>query len=379
MVWISAVAGMALLVALAGIGAPLAYAQENASEATPSFPPDEFFRAKVIRILEKGDSDAIQMSAIVQQVRLRIESGKEKGLEVTAQNALLSNKSEGLLLKGGERVVGVKSYDVDGIAYAVTDHFRLFSLFGIFVFFFMLVALCGKVRGVMSLGGLLVSILVIALFIVPQILAGRDPLLISLLGSLAILCISLYVAHGFKRQTTIALASTVVTLVCSAFLAAFFVRFGHFFGSGSEEALYLQLGGVQDINLRGLLLGGIIIGMLGVLDDITTVQTATIQELKNANAGLSLRELFSRGMSIGREHIASLVNTLALAYTGASLPILLLFSMQTNSPLWMVVNSEMISEEIIRTLVGSVALILAVPISTAFAAYYFFQQKQNHS
>lgn len=378
MVWISAVAGMTMLLALAGIGAPLAYAQENASEATFSFLPDEFFRAKVIRILEKGDPDAIQMSAIVQQVRLRIESGKEKGLEVTAQNALLSNKSEGLLLKRGERVVGVKSYDVDGVAYAVTDHFRLFSLFGIFVFFFVLVALCGKVRGVMSLGGLLVSILVITLFIVPQILAGRDPLLISLLGSLAILCVSLYVAHGFKRQTTIALASTVVTLVCSAFLAAFFVQFGHFFGSGSEEALYLQLGGVQDINLRGLLLGGTIIGMLGVLDDITTVQTATIQELKNANTGLSLRELYTRGMSIGREHIASLVNTLALAYTGASLPILLLFSMQTNSPLWMVMNSEVISEEIIRTLIGSVALILAVPISTAFAAYYFSKQ-QNHS
>lgn len=355
-----------------GAGVLFAHAEEiQANTAMPSFPPDEFFRAKVLRVLEEGDSQAEKMSEIVEQVRIRIISGKEKGLEVTAQNSLLSNKSQGALLKEGESIVGVKTYNIDGVSYAVTDHLRLFPLFVIFVFFFALVALFGKTRGVMSLAGLLVSIFIIAAFIVPQILAGRDPLMVSVAGSFIILCISLYVAHGFKKQTTIALASTFSTLVCSAILAVIFVKAGHFFGSGSEEALYLQLGTMQDINLRGLLLGGIIIGTLGVLDDITTVQTATIKELKIANPALSFRGLYRRGIVIGREHIASLVNTIALAYTGASLPILLLFSLQTSSPLWMVVNSEVISEEIIRTLVGSVSLILAVPISTMFAAYYF--------
>ncbi|MEK7122315.1 MAG: YibE/F family protein, partial [Patescibacteria group bacterium] len=320
-VWIPAFTVMTIALSGLFFSAPLR-AQEDGLGAPIQFPSDEYFRAEVIRALEKGDEQAETMSVIVQQVRLRIVSGREKGLEVTAQNALLSNKSEGLLLKEGDAVVGVKSYNIDGVAYAVTDRFRLFSLVGIFIFFFALVAFFGRMRGVLSLGGLLVSIVIIAAFIVPQILAGRDPLAVSIVGSFAILGISLYLAHGFSKQTSVALASTAVTLVCAAVVAVVFVKLGQFFGSGSEEALYLQFGNAQDINLRGLLLGGIIIGTLGVLDDITTVQTATIKELKEANSAYSFAELFRRGMSVGREHIASLVNTLALAYTGASLPIL---------------------------------------------------------
>ncbi len=346
------------------------HAQEQESVQMAQFAPDEYFHAKVTRILTKDDPQAERMSQIVQQVRLRIVSGKEKGLEVTAQNAVLSNKSEGFTLKVGDHIVGMKSYTPDGVTYSITDHFRLFGLFGIFLFFFILISIFGRLRGVMSLGGLIVSIAIIAGFIVPQILQGRDPLLISLLGSFAILCISLYLAHGFHKQTTVALVSTFITLGISAFLAVFFVHIARFFGTGTEEALFLQLG-KEAINLRGLLLGGIIIGTLGVLDDITTVQTATIKELKIANKNFSFRELYQRGNTIGREHIASLVNTLALAYTGASLPLLLLFSLQSDQPFWMILNNEALSEEIVRTLVGSVAIILAVPISTFFAAYYY--------
>jgi uncharacterized membrane protein len=124
---------------------------------------------------------------------------------------------------------------------------------------------------------------------------------------------------------------------------------------------------LQAVNLRGLLLGGIVIGALGVLDDITTTQTAAINEIKRANPRMTRAQLYRSGLSIGREHIASLVNTLALAYAGASLPLLLLFWSDANAPWWVILNSESLVEEIVRTLVGSMTLTLAVPISTWFA------------
>ncbi len=148
------------------------------------------------------------------------------------------------------------------------------------------------------------------------------------------------------------------------------VSFTHLFGMGSEESLFI-LGDLPGISLKGLLLGGIMLGLLGVLDDITTAQSAVVDELKQANQSLSFSELYRRGLSVGREHIASLINTLFLAYAGASLPLFLLFSLNQGQELWMIFNNEMIAEEIVRTLVGSTGLILAVPITTALAAYVF--------
>jgi uncharacterized membrane protein len=144
----------------------------------------------------------------------------------------------------------------------------------------------------------------------------------------------------------------------------------HLTGGGTEEAFYLQIGVLSTLNLRGLLLGGIIIGALGVLDDITTAQTAAVDEISKANPSLRFEELVKRGHSIGREHITSLVNTLALAYVGASLPLLLIFSAAHSEPLWVLLNREYIIEELVRTLIGSITLILGVPISTLLAALF---------
>ena len=143
--------------------------------------------------------------------------------------------------------------------------------------------------------------------------------------------------------------------------------------------MFIQTGELSAVNLRGLLLGGIIIGALGVLDDITTAQTAAIDEISKANPRLGFRELYRSGTSIGREHIASLINTLALAYAGASLPILLLFSINEEMPMWTILNSEFMAEEIVRTLVGSSALLLAVPISTYLAARAFAHGKHTRA
>jgi uncharacterized membrane protein len=217
---------------------------------------------------------------------------------------------------------------------------------------------------------------VLAFYIVPQLLAGGNPLAVILIGALCMATFSLYLAHGFTRRTTVAVVSTLITICIALLLSVVFVAATKLLGMGSEEALYLQSAPGTSINLKGLLLGGIIVGALGVLDDITTAQAAAVDEIAKANPILSTQELFRRGLSVGGEHITSLVNTLVLAYAGTSFPALLLFTLYER-PLWVVMNTEVITEEIVRTLVGSIALMCAVPITTLLAAYFLRGSHRN--
>jgi uncharacterized membrane protein len=328
-----------------------------------AFPPDEFSRAKVVEI-----------SADQENLKLKILSGPEADRELILENNRLFFNDGLENIKIGETVVLVKNQVLDEVNYYIADKYRLPAIATILVLFFILAVAFGGMKGFTSILGLLFSIFILAAFVVPRILAGDNPLLISLAGSLMIVFISLYLAHGFNKRTSIALVSTLLTLGIAALLAIFFVSFAKLFGVGSEEAFYLQIFSTQELNLRGLLLGAIIIGALGVLDDVTTSQTAAVEEIKNADPSLSFSELYRRGLNVGREHITALVNTLALAYAGASLPLFLLFSLNNTRPLWAIINDEVIAEEIIRTLVGSTALLFAVPIATFFAAYFYSRE-----
>lgn len=238
-------------------------------------------------------------------------------------------------------------------------------LFGLFVGVTLLVS---GVKGARSLLGLAISLAVILSFILPQILAGRDPIWVSVVGSAILLSTTLYLVHGWSVKTHAAVLGTLIALVLAALLAHVFLDVTRLTGFGSEEAMFLtQLSGA-DIQIRGLLLGGIIIGTLGVLDDLSISQSAAIQELRRADPGLAWRAFFRRGMNIGRDHIAATVNTLVLAYVGASLPLLLLFLL-SDQPVVHLISRELVAEEIVRTLVGSLGLITAVPLSTALAAW----------
>jgi uncharacterized membrane protein len=203
---------------------------------------------------------------------------------------------------------------------------------------------------------------------VPAILDGRNPLAVSLIGASAIAYLALYLAHGFTRRTTIALLGTLGGLCTTAVLAGAFQGLIHLTGFASEEARFLQAVGAQ-VNFAGLMLGGVIIGALGAIDDITVTQASAIWELNAANPDLPRARLFRSGMRIGRDHVASTVNTLALAYVGASMPVLLLFVL-TNQSLGTVANGEIVATEIFRTLVGSVGLIASVPITTLLATRF---------
>ncbi|MGH2349651.1 MAG: YibE/F family protein [bacterium] len=342
-------------------GAAPAFGQEI--PAAP--PPDEFFRGLVMAVTAEQEQTIAGASQIEQTVTVRLDGNGGTVVEAAYTDVMGAERAR--VLRPGDRVVVARAQDLGQTAYYVVDRYRLPPIIMMALLFVVMTVAFSRVRGLSSLVGLAITVVVLVQFIVPRILAGDNPLVITVGGALVIAFVSIYLAHGFNRRTTIAVAGTLITLGIAAGLAIAFVSLAALFGAGSEEAFYLQLG-LQVVNLRGLLLGGIILGALGVLDDITTGQAAAVQEISLANPQLGPRELYRRGLSVGTEHITALVNTLFLAYAGASLPLFILFTVNVDQPMWVTVNSEFVAEEIVRTLVGSSALVLAVPITTLLAS-----------
>src|SRR3989338_8090127 len=351
------------------ITASPAYAQDEIK-------PDAFYRARVTKIVEEKQEDTLsiaQAAAFSQRLEIELVTGPNKGqMAEVAYGAFRENQK----LKVGEQVVVIAQNGSDNKDQLyIFDRYRIQSLAIMAGIFFLLTIFLAGRRGATSLVGLAFSIAVLMGFIIPRILSGGNPLGVVLIGSVAIATVSIYIAHGFNRRTSVAVGGTLISICIAIGTSLLFVWMGKLFRFGSEETLYLQTAGIGNINLQGLLLGGIIIGALGVLDDITTAQAAAVAEIADANPALSPAELFRRGLSVGKEHITSLVNTLVLAYAGASFPALLLFVIYER-PWWVVANTEVIAEEIVRTLVGSIALMCAVPITTAIAARVFGKNKR---
>ena len=356
-----------IAIALGTAAAALAAAPEPPDQPPQPSAPDRYLRGRVLQILEEREQDVIAENQFVQIVRVRLRGVPADAAEVRAEFSDVAS-DPARRLKPGDGVVVAAADEEGGTAYYVVDRYRMPALGLAVGLFFALAVLLSRGRGITAILGLGITALVLARFIVPAIVGGGNPLVVSLVGALVIAFASIYLAHGFSLRTSIAVGSTLVTLIIAWVLAIVFVGLANLFGLGSEEAFYLQLAPVEQLNLRGLLLGGIILGALGVLDDITTAQAAAVDELRKANPALTVQELYRRGLSVGTEHITSLVNTLFLAYAGASLPLFILFTIYNETPVWVALNSEFVAEEIVRTLVGSVALILAVPITTVAAA-----------
>lgn len=377
----SLIVGMVLMVSAAFFG----FTQHAHAQQSSVIPGERFAVAQVIDITDEYDEVFAGINRTVQMLRLKVLSGQDTGLEWTLESGIIGDRAD-MRYDVGDKVVVEVITKIDGTqSFIMRERYRLPSLGWLLAAFVGLAFLCGGITALSSIAGLLVSIGVLAFVLVPRIVAGGDPLFWSLFCSVIIACTSLYIAHGFNRRTTVSLIATLVTLALAAIAAILAVHMSSLFGIGTEEAFLLQTGPLEGINFRGLLLGGILIGTLGVLDDITTAQVASIAEIAHHNPRLCFQQLFLSGSRIGREHIASLINTLALAYAGASLPLLLLFQTNDSWPFWVTLNSEFLAEEIVRTLIGSATLLLAVPISTWLAAYYFegrmlgFRAKHMHT
>jgi len=251
-------------------------------------------------------------------------------------------------------------------SYQVVDFQRSGPLIALAVAFALAVLLLGRWRGLAALVALGMSLVVLVLFVLPAILGGASPVWAAVVGACLIMFVVLYLTHGLSARTSTAVLGTLASLALIALLSAVFSAIARLTGLDDTTASLIATLGAP-VDARGLLLAGIVIGALGVLDDVTVTQTSAVWELRAANPALGARALFAAGMRIGRDHVSSAVNTLVLAYAGASLPLLLLFTVAGRGPAD-VLTSQDVATEIVRTLVGSIGLVASVPITTGLAA-----------
>lgn len=312
---------------------------------------------------QEGSAGGAGKKAICERATIEVTSGKDKGRtfeEIVQPNA--SRKySTGQKLKLSYAPKAPKN-----LQYSISDVDRALPMALLAGLFALAVVAVGRLRGVFALVALAVSFGVLTLFILPAILEGSNPLVVAVVGGSAIMLIALYMCHGLTARTSVAVLGTLISLLLIGLLGSLFIGWASLTGN-TDDQTGLVHGLYPDIEIRGLLLAGVIIGSLGVLDDVTVTQTSAVWELREADPAAGWRKLYAAAMRIGRDHIASVVNTLVLAYAGASLPLLLLFSI-ADSGVGAVATSEIVAEEIVRTLVGSIGLVASVPVTTALAA-----------
>lgn len=298
-----------------------------------------------------------------EKATVEVTSGPEKGRTFTE---IVQPDAPRQLHEGQGVVVAYAPDAPRDLQYSVTDVDRKLPLAMLAGIFAVAVVVVGRMKGLMALVALVASFLVLTLFILPAILEGSNPLIVAVVGSSAIMLIALYLCHGLSARTSVAVLGTLISLLLIGLLGSLFVGWASLSGNTDDNTGLIH-GLYPDIDMSGLLLASIIIGSLGVLDDVTVTQTSAVWELHQADPRMGPRALYRAGIRIGRDHIASVVNTLVLAYAGAALPLLLLFSIAQSS-MGTVANSELVAVEIVRTLVGSIGLVASVPLTTVLAA-----------
>ncbi|HWU24536.1 MAG TPA: YibE/F family protein [Candidatus Paceibacterota bacterium] len=354
------------LVALAPLAA---LAQDTAIQDT-----DLFERARVITVTDEGTAPVAgtNVTSTKQRLTATVLSGPDKGKTVTFENDFTQ-------LAVGQTFYARHITNVnDGTdLWSVADPYRLPVLIGLAIVFLVLLFLFGGMQGLRGLMSLIASIFVIFYLLIPSIYAGHSPILVSIGVAALIIILGSYITHGFNRTTTSAMLGMLVTVLITGIATYAVIHLGHFSGFTSETNVYLNFDTDGRISMIGLLFGGIMIGLLGVLYDIAIGQAVAVEELYIAGQ-YSSRQVFNRAMRIGREHIGALVNTLAIAYVGTALPLMLLFKETTDS-IGYLLNGEIFATEIVRILMGSIGLVLAVPITTLLSVYLLQNVRSRQS
>lgn len=343
---------------------------------------ETIFKAKVLEIIEEVEKNTDDGEKFIQQnVRLKGLEGNFKDKEFIFYGIDDIEVIGAKRYYQGDRVlvVATQNFSDNSFSYYIIDYVRSNGLIFIFILFFAFLVIVGRWKGFRSVFSLFLTFLVIIFFIIPQIMAGFSPILISFIGALFILFFIIYLTEGFNLRSHLAVISTFISLLLVIAISYFFIYLTKLSGAFSEDVFILINIGQQSINLRGMLLAGMIIGSLGVLDDVVISQVASVEQIISANSQQNWREVFKKSYKIGISHISSMTNTLFLAYAGASLPLLLLFVSPENpfSSFEQVINNEAISTEIVRALSGSLGIILSVPIATFIATWGFFYKKNK--
>jgi uncharacterized membrane protein len=308
-------------------------------------------------------------------VTLRLDSGRDKGKSTTIRfgdtgsDAKVGLGDKVLVYKNplppGARLAGVKVPP-----YSFSDFQRQQPMFWLLALFAVVVLAAGRFHGLRALAGLAASLATVIFFVVPAITDGRPPLQVAAFGALGVMLATIPLVHGGGAKSLAACLGTAFALLLTLGLADLFTSLAHLSGLTTDEAVYLQ--STTHVSIKGLLLAGMVIGSLGVLGDTTVTQASTVIALRRANPALGWKELVTHATSVGRDHIAATVNTLVLAYTGAALPVLVIFSLGGTS-FGSALNGEVVAAPVVATLVGSIGLIAAVPVTTALAALLALQ------
>jgi uncharacterized membrane protein len=340
----------------------------NLSPYKPSSTHLTYVRAKVLHVY------ADNSSAGNQSVQVQILDGKDRNTTVTVERSYIIGDANSKRLPIGSTVL-LTIDPVNGNQYSYLDRYRIPGAIVLLLALLLLVVIIGRWRGITSAAGLIVSIGILSVFVLPRIVAGQAAFATCIEGSFMIATVSMFIAHGFNKRTTMAFASTIVTLVLVIGIAALAVYVTGITGNpgasvNSEQDTSLIQYAPHHIDLTGLFLGGMVIASLGVLEDVTTGQAAAVDEIHKASPKLSSRQLYTKGLSVGHEHIAALINTLGIVYVGVALPTIVLTALYSgHEPVLVALNDETIMEAVVRTIVPSIGLLLAVPLSTGLAAY----------
>lgn len=345
------------------------YVPLNAQEIVPS--TQTTVKAQVLEIIEQEVKrvPGTDVNGNYQTISVKILEGDEKGKIVTVENDFLSLKKDEVFYL--MHTTGDMDYPD---TYVVVEPYRLPAVFFFVGLFILCVIIFGGIQGIRGLVSLAGSFLLIMYVLLPGIIHGYSALLLSIGVSSLIIILGSYITHGFNKTTTSAVIGMITTIIFTGILAFVAVHTTRLSGYTSEEITYLNLNTRGSIDLIGLLLGGIMIGLLGVLYDVAIGQAIAVEELHHVAPHLPRTTIYKRAIRMGREHIGALVNTLAIAYVGASLPLLLLFYLN-NESLSLTINREIFSTEIIRTMIGSIGLVLAVPITTLIATAILIKNK----
>ncbi len=368
--------GVLLLIAIFAIyGIPYFFETPQIQNRSPTATfGSETVLARVTQIDQEGQIEMNGRNQLYQVMRVEILEGDYKGIPFDIDYGKRSLRSDNFRFVPGDEVYVMVDKTPNGVLQAYyVDYVRSIPLAILLGAFVLSILVMGRWKGFGSLVALAFSMAMIVGYVIPHILSGEDPVKVSLIGSVILLGVTLYLTYGWNLKTHASVLSMMLSLLLTGALSLLFVGLTRLTGYGDENAMYLMQASSIQIDPRGLLLAGMIIGALGVLDDLVTSQSAAVVEIHDANRALDFRTTFQKAMRIGQDHVAATVNTLVLAYTGASLPLLLIFTLGNGSYTYFI-NSEFLAEEIVRTLVGSLGLIAAVPISTFIATALIVHQ-----
>lgn len=331
-------------------------------------------KAEVLEILKQGTVNipGTDVEHSNQTIKVKVVDGEEKGKVVVVENDYLDLEvGEVFYLRHTKDTFGGADY------YAVDEPYRMPRVLFLVGLFVVLVIIFGGIQGVRGIVSLFGSLILILYVLLPGILSGYSPLLVTIGVSSLIIIVGSYITHGFNKTTSCAVIGMIITVSITGALAFWAVHFTRLSGYGSDEMTYLNINSGGQLDILGLLLGGIMIGLLGVLYDIAIGQAISVEELIRIAPHVPKKTIYQRATRIGREHIGALVNTLAIAYVGTALPLLLLFYQASSSNAWVTMNRELFATEIVRTMIGSIGLVLAVPITTAVSVWVLMKKVGN--